>query len=231
MPDEQPDLQSFSGVVRLFPLPNLVLFPCMMQALHIFEPRYRQMTADALADDRFIAIVLLQPGWEADYEGRPAIHPVACLGKIITDQRLDDGRFNLQVRGMCRVQIVTEVDSSSPYRSARVEVMHDLPVAAAHNDLLLRRRLMGLVPPWCAGQAQALAMLRKVLKSNLPLGTISDVVSFALPLPLELKQHLLGNSDVEQRVRALVDYLEQNKPSEEAGQAANHKFPPDFSSN
>ena len=63
MSADHPPLSDFAGTARLFPLPNLVLFPHVMQPLHIFEPRYRQMTADALAGDRLIAVVLLKPGW------------------------------------------------------------------------------------------------------------------------------------------------------------------------
>ena len=72
--------EGFSGRVRLFPLPNLVLFPHVMQPLHIFEPRYRHLLEDALADDRLITMAALKPGWETDYEGRPPLYPVACLG-------------------------------------------------------------------------------------------------------------------------------------------------------
>src|SRR5947199_7503065 len=88
------------GVIRLFPLPNLVLFPGAMQPLHIFEPRYRQMTADALAGDRLIAMALPQPGWEPHYLGKPALHPVACLGRILAEQELADGRYNILLRGL-----------------------------------------------------------------------------------------------------------------------------------
>src|SRR3954447_25834770 len=94
--------ENFSGKVRLFPLPNLVLFPHVLQPLHIFEPRYRQMTRDALAGDRLLGMALLRPGWEGDYQGRPAIEPVVCLCKITKDQALDDGCFNLLVRGLAR---------------------------------------------------------------------------------------------------------------------------------
>ncbi len=92
MSDDVSPLADFTGVARLFPLPNLVLFPHVMQPLHIFEPRYRQMTADALTSDRLIAVVLLRPGWEAEYPGRPPINPVACLGKIVAEQRLHNER-------------------------------------------------------------------------------------------------------------------------------------------
>src|SRR5436190_14980354 len=98
MSDASP-LADVSGTARLFPLPNLVFFPQVVQPLHIFEPRYRQMTADALEGDRLIALVLPKPGYEADQSESPPVHPVACLGKIIADQKLEDGRYNLLLRG------------------------------------------------------------------------------------------------------------------------------------
>ncbi len=58
--------------IPIFPLPNVVLFPNVFLPLHIFEPRYREMVADALAGDRIIGMVLLRPGWEADYDGTAA---------------------------------------------------------------------------------------------------------------------------------------------------------------
>src|SRR5262245_20349927 len=88
-------LEGFAGLARLFPLPNLVLFPHVIQPLHIFEPRYRQLLADALVDDRLMAMALLQPGWEKDYHQRPPIHPVVCLGRIFKEEKLADGRYNL----------------------------------------------------------------------------------------------------------------------------------------
>src|SRR5947208_1782437 len=112
---EPSPLSEFSGKARLFPLPNLVFFPHVMQPLHIFEPRYRQMTADALAGDRFIALVLPTPGWEKDYAHAPALHPVACLGRIIAEQRLDDGRFNILLRGFARIRIEKELGSKKLY--------------------------------------------------------------------------------------------------------------------
>src|SRR5438874_6479728 len=98
MSDDVSPLANYSGTARLFPLPNLVLFPHVVQPLHVFEPRYRQMTADALADDRLITMVLLKPGWEDAGNKPAALHPVACLGRVVADQLLPDGRYNLLLR-------------------------------------------------------------------------------------------------------------------------------------
>src|SRR6478736_5807860 len=117
MNDHPHALANFPGTARLFPLPNLVLFPHVVQPLHVFEPRYRQMTADALAGDRLIAPVLLKPGWEEEYDARPEVHPVACLGRVVADQLLPDGRYNLLLRGLSRAHLLGEVTDAKPYRT------------------------------------------------------------------------------------------------------------------
>src|SRR5436305_13236721 len=109
MSDDLSAFGNFDGSVRLFPLPNLVMFPYVIQPLHIFEPRYRRMTADALEDDRLLALVLLRPGWEENYHDRPPIHPVAVIGVISNEERLADGKYNLVLHGLRRVRIVEEL--------------------------------------------------------------------------------------------------------------------------
>ena len=97
-----------SDLLPLFPLPTVVLFPNVFLPLHIFEPRYREMVADALAGDRMIGMVLLRPGWEHDYEGRPAVYPIGCSGVITHVERLPDGRYNIVLRGIERFRILEE---------------------------------------------------------------------------------------------------------------------------
>src|SRR5205085_5681477 len=87
--------------------------------------RYRQMTADALEGDRFIAMVLTTPGWEMDYAKAPALHSVACLGRIIAEQRLDDGRYNILLRGLSRIRLAKEIASKKLYRVAKTELLDD----------------------------------------------------------------------------------------------------------
>jgi Lon protease-like protein len=222
MSNEPSPLAGFAGTVRLFPLPSLVLFPHVMQPLHIFEPRYRQMTTDALAGDRLVTLALLRPGWEADYEGRPALHPVACVGKILADQRLEDGRFNLLVRGLSRARIVEELESGKLYRSARVDLLSEVAVADKKQERTLRRQLVKLAPPWFPAQGAILEQLHKLLQSDLPLGALCDIVSFAVPLTVEAKQRLLEELQVGRRARRLLKHL---RP------AAERKFPPEFSVN
>jgi Lon protease-like protein len=230
MSDDYADLDNFGGMVRLFPLPNVVLFPFVMLPLHIFEPRYRQMTGDALATDRLIAMALLQPGWEPDYEGEPAVYPVACLGRIIAEQRLQNGRYNILLRGIRRIRIRQEVHNGRLYRGAEVELLEDSGAPAGKTGRTLRRRLTKQVPAWFPAPVAGLEQLQKLLQTDLPLGALCDIVSFALPLTIEAKQRLLEQTDVQERVRWLLHYLETNEPPP-VPSAAQRVFPPEFSRN
>src|SRR5918993_795944 len=110
------------STIPIFPLPNVVLFPNVFLPLHIFEPRYRQMVSDALAGERMIGMVLLQPGYEPDYERSPAVYDVGCAGLITHVERLSDGRFNIVLRGLERFRIVGEENPTSSilYRRALI---------------------------------------------------------------------------------------------------------------
>ena len=232
MSQEPFSLADFGGTARLFPLPNLVLFPHVAQPLHIFEARYRQMLADALDDDRLIATALLRPGWEESYNERPAIHPVVCLGQVHHEERLPDGRYNLLLQGLCRARVRKELKTDRPYRLAQVELLPDLPVLVPAVEQNLRQMMGSAVAGFFATQAEALEQLRRLLESPLALGCLADIFSSVLPLDLEVKQELLEEAGVERRVRLLLRRLESGRPPEQLAEAPpRRRFPPDFSSN
>ena len=141
-----------SDLLPLFPLPNVVLFPNVFLPLHIFEPRYREMVAAAEAGDRMIGMVLLQPGWEGHYEGRPPVYPIGCSGVMTHVERLNDGRYNLVLRGVERFRIVSEdvsEDEARSYRRAIVEPLVEPPLAADARQAIrgCRSKLESLLAP------------------------------------------------------------------------------------
>ncbi|MGE0608970.1 MAG: LON peptidase substrate-binding domain-containing protein [Pirellulales bacterium] len=226
-----PDLSlpdNFAGRVRLFPLPNMVLFPHVVQPLHIFEPRYRSLLEDALADDQLMAIATLAPGWENDYEGRPALFPVCCLGRVTAHQRLDDGRYNLLLMGLRRVRIMYEPPTTRPFRMAEVELLSDhYSVAAAGRQAALRERLVQVLRKLMRKLPKAEDQLTQLFDSPMPLGVLADIVAYTLELPWAFKLELLGELDADCRATMLLDRL--NNDEEES--PARRKFPPDVSLN
>src|SRR5262245_14474012 len=94
--------------IPLFPLPETTLFPGVSRPLLIYEPRYREMIADALKGDRIIGMVRLRPGFEKDYEGRPPIHAVGCAGRIEKYEKLEDGRYVILLNGLTPFRVLSE---------------------------------------------------------------------------------------------------------------------------
>jgi Lon protease-like protein len=224
MTDDQAALAGFDGRARLFPLPNLVLFPHVAQGLHIFEPRYRQLMADALAADGTITMALLRPGWEEEYDARPAIEPVGCLGRVVWHERLADGRYNLRLRGLSRVRLAEEVPVDRLYRVARADLMPDVSPADLGRLKALRRRLADAVlPHFTPGPARE--QVRELFAGDATLGQVCDVLGYALPLPLELKQALLAEPHTDLRAEVILDALRAAEAN------AGRRFPPDFSPN
>lgn len=110
----------------IFPLPNLVFFPNTMLPLHVFEPRYRSMTADAIEGNRIITITQLMPGWEKNYEGNPPVYRTATAGFLTEYEQVDHGRFNIVLDGFSRVRILEEIPNPGKnYRLVRCSVLED----------------------------------------------------------------------------------------------------------
>ncbi|MGH7726518.1 MAG: LON peptidase substrate-binding domain-containing protein [Candidatus Eiseniibacteriota bacterium] len=136
--------RGFSGRVPVFPLPNVVFFPGVALPLHVFEPRYRKLLEDAVAGEKLIALATLLPGWEKDYEGAPAFHPLATIGQVENVERLPDGRSNIMLVGLERAQLEEEF-TDLPYRLAAARVVPDRAVASEEDPELLDLKLRLLV--------------------------------------------------------------------------------------
>jgi Lon protease-like protein len=224
--------ESFSGTVRLFPLPNLVLFPHVMQPLHVFEPRYRELLEDALSDDRLIAMALLAPGWERDYDGRPPLYPVACLGEITASHRLEDGTYNVLLLGLKRVRLLRELGPTRSFREAEVELCEDYsPPSRATMRATLRRRLRGALVGILSFLPEAQEQLDQLLGTDVSLGVLTDVISYMLDLDLRDKEALLAQTDVDRRAELLLEHLSVVLTGRHPTGWGELTFPPQFSPN
>lgn len=225
-------LEQFSGTARLFPLPGLVLFPHVMQPLHIFESRYCDLLEAAVADDRLITMATLEPGWEDNYEGRPPIYPMACLGRVNVHHRLPDGGYNLLLLGLRRVRIVRELPPSKPYREAQAEICDDLyPASEAAARVEVQKRLRGAFVRVLPNLPEAHEQLDQLLSSDIPLGVLTDVISYMVDIDLGEKESLLAETNVLRRATWLVDRLNRLSTDREPGRAGKIAFPPSFSVN
>jgi uncharacterized protein len=210
---------SMSDLLPLFPLPTVVLFPGVFLALHIFEPRYREMVADALATDRLIGMVLLRQGWEADYEGRPAVFGVGCSGLITHHEQLPDGRYNIVLRGLDRFRIVGE-DHSRAYRQARTEPFPERPLAGAERAVLRhhRARIESLIAPSEQGPG-----IDPRVAAAMPDDDLVNALAQYLDLEAIERQALLEQPSLTARAQALIELLEMKTLlSANAGRRVSH---------
>jgi hypothetical protein len=193
------DPSAFPTSFPIFPLPNVVLFPGTYLPLHIFEPRYRQMTEAAIDGDQVIGMVLIRPD-EDPMQRRAPIFDVGCAGRIVESERFPDGRFNLLLHGARRFRIAREADSNAAFRSIEAVLLADpgFPeLAPAVQRVLTRTRaelearmleLVSLTAPESAAQ------LGERMRALDPL-LLLNALGFGLDCPTLEKQSLLETED------------------------------------
>jgi Lon protease-like protein len=185
--------------IPLFPLPDVTLFPNTTQPFHVFEARYRSMVEDALASDSIIGIVLLQPGFEADYEGRPPVYGIGCAGVIVASQRLPDGRYNILLRGLSKFRILGE-EQSRLYRIAGVESIPEV-VSDEDRPLLARRRRQ------LEDALRSASLGREVPSPSVPDAEAIDALSLSLRLAPAQRQTLLESAGPAERALVLAGLI------------------------
>ena len=195
-------------VIPLFPLPATVFYPGTPLPLHIFEPRYRQMTADALEGERKIGMVLLKPDWEATYFDRPEIFPMGCVGSIEKEIRHPDGKYNFTLVGLRRFRILREVDGKL-YRCAEIDLLEEQneqeigekPNVTRDGLIERYREFTSLIPKNNSLKEEPDWNLGNLLSQFV------DRFAYRLDLSLEQKQTFLEEQDVLRRAEFLHDFL------------------------
>ncbi|MGZ3474588.1 MAG: LON peptidase substrate-binding domain-containing protein, partial [Polyangiales bacterium] len=198
---KSPDIRAALRELPLFPLPQVALFPGALMPLHIFEPRYRQMTRDVLDSHRTMAVVqIIGPG---ESESRPAIARVAGIGVIVESQELSDGRYNILLEGRGRVHL-TELPFVPPYRRARAELLEDMhvtiPDVELHSLVAVANAFTSLV------QARD-PSFQFSLPPSLPPARLADLCAHHLVLDAKERQTILEALDPAARIRMVSESL------------------------
>jgi Lon protease-like protein len=200
-----PDPDTLSSL-PMFPLPNCVLLPGGLLPLHVFEPRYRELTRDCLAGIVFMGIARLRPGYETTYYGKPPVYERFGVGKIICSEELPDGRFALLLRGVARVEIARELPTEHAYRRVEARMLadadHDRDEAFDHHRrlIMLCDRLAEVID---AGGPQ----LRDLARSFDDPGMCADAIAAALVMDCDARQELLEAIDPIARVQRTLGYV------------------------
>jgi Lon protease-like protein len=173
----------------IFPLPNCVLLPGGLLPLHVFEPRYRELTRDCLATHHMMGVARLRPGFETSYYGRPPVYERFGVGKIICSEELPDGRFALLLRGVARVEIARELPGEK-YRRVEARMLDDAKYDAA-DARAQHRRLITLCDRLAEVIEQGGPQLRDLVRSFDAPGACADAVAAALIMDADARQEML----------------------------------------
>ena len=189
----------------LFPLPNVVFFPGMLLPLNVFEPRYLELMTHCLDGHRVVAIPLLKPGYQEDYDGRPPIHSVVGAGVIGGHRRLDDGRMMVVLQGLERLRITGELPPDQAFRLAQAERLAEVGRDADLSEewVVLSNLLSQL------GQArpQAALVLAQIEEVADTIPELVDLLAAYIVGDVALRQELLSELNVEQRFARLTQII------------------------
>jgi len=200
-----------SDEIALFPLSNVVLFPRVRTPLHVFEPRYRELTAHALAGDRRIGMVAVPPAHVERIAGDPPVYPIGCEGVISQARRLPDGRFHIVLDGTQRFRILEE-PARPPgrlYRVARIERLAEPYDPVAREGVTrLRERIVELVRRLLAqtDSARAAEITPELFRGVDDEGFVNTLAN-ALVLDPPEKQGLLEAPGIPERFERLEGLL------------------------
>lgn len=192
----------------LFPLPDIVLFPRTHLHLHVFEPRYVEMVNEVMARDRRLVVCQLRPGWERDYHGAPPVCRVAGAARVLIGDRQSDGKWNLLVEGIERVQLGGEVQTL-PFRVARVtplvegieEEKREEVMELMHATARLAEALGRQIPP-------LKRKLSNLVNQHQHPGVVCDVIASELVPDPYARQSILAELNILRRLRLLSIQLD-----------------------
>ena len=188
--------------LKVFPLPPVVLLPGSAAPLHIFEPRYRELVKDALAQDSLFALAQVMPGQESLISGDPALEDVVCIGTITLHEGLEDGRSNLVLVGVARARLKRELPKVHAYREIEAELIEDQPVAP-EADENLRRAVVELVARVPQPVGQRIAQIA----SRVSGGALADVMASTFMQDPAQRFEVLRELDVPTRIEMVTEEL------------------------
>ena len=182
----------------IFPLPGIVLFPRAIVPLHVFEPRYRKLVADAMGGHRCLALAFAAPGGDSLH-----IAPVGGAGIIVRYEPMADGRSNILVHGRARV-LLEELPFEPPYRRARARILQEVPLV---GDAIQRAALRAAASAFVTEARRHDVSIDFELPEGADAGATADLCAHHLVLDAPSRQRVLEDLDVSSRVLLVTGEL------------------------
>ena len=192
--------------IAVFPLSNFIVFPKTTVPLNIFEPRYVDMINDCMKSNKLIGMI--QPKIIKNKNlDTPELYKIGCMGKIVNLQKTDDGRYLIELKGLIRFNIISEIISRKKYRECEISFnkfyddLSDKKENLKFSDLdLIFKDLKNLF------EKRGFVINWKALE-NQSLNETINALAMASPFTLEEKQVLLETENLDARKSKIADIL------------------------
>tara|TARA_Y100001936_G_C15919791_1_gene583358 strand:- start:184 stop:837 length:654 start_codon:yes stop_codon:yes gene_type:complete len=197
--NQETDTKDLPEIIPIFPLDKCVLLPKAILPLNIFEPRYLEMIDDAMKKNKYIGII--QPS--ITKKKKIDTERVGCLGKVSTYVENDDGTLIIKLTGVCRFNIIEEIENKVSYREMRVayDAFNDDLVIEDNTDTIDREKLLNVISDYL--NVNDLTTDWSVITD-----TDTDILinAFAMlsPFTAKEKQALLEARNIENRSEILI---------------------------
>ena len=205
-----PEAVELPAAVPVMPLPGVLLFPNALLPLHIFEPRFRQMLARALDDDRMLCVALVKPErqqWRtsADFFSVSTVGLIrACVGR-------SDGTSDLILQGIRRVKF-SDFEQETPFPIARIKPLKTRANPTVETDALATK----VVEFYTRLKSSERALPEKIdryLGEMSDPEMLADLIASTFVTGATRRQQLLEELDLNQRLRLLIQYLREENGS------------------
>lgn len=205
-PDPRAALRKALAALKVFPLHGVAVLPGTPAPFHVFEPRYRALVGDALAGDRILAVPALF-GKSDVHALRPPLRAICGAGIIEAEERYPDGRFDIVLRGVARVQLLEELPRAKLYREFRAQILEDrLPAggpATLESELEGLRQLVVDLSTKLPSESGATQLAEAVSQMKDP-SSIVDLVAAAAVSEPDARQRILEEADVSRRLELVL---------------------------
>jgi Lon protease-like protein len=184
-----------SALLPLFPL-DLVLLPGTSLPLHIFEPRYREMTSECLDRNQHFGVLR---GKEQE------LAEIGCTAEIITvTKKYDDGRMDIVTEGRARFEVI-QLNQERSFLQAEVLYLQDEADFASPEEIAQAMKLHTEIMTLAGAEPERSSEVRQ--------GQLSFHLAGSLPLDLDFKQTLLAMKSEAERLRAVILCFETILPT------------------
>ncbi len=205
-------------ILPVLPLSGVLLLPRGRLPLNIFEPRYISLVEDALGQGRLIGII--QPSTPEDKTPVPPLYQVGCAGRITSFNETDDGRFLINLYGVCRFSVLDELPLHRGYRRVKPDWQKYIadvgPLEEAPFD---RTRLLGILRHYF--KANGIGADWNAVQNTTGEMLISSLAMIC-PLEPSEKQALVEAPDLPSRAKLLTTLLEMACLPQQDPDSAKH---------